>query len=296
MQRIVFALTVLASLAPVPALAEAPVPEATARVAPIYPVTAESLGLKGAVKARVTVDGQGAVTAVDVLDEQPAGFDFGSAAVEALRQWSFQPGRPGRKIVTVNFKPMDGSVGRDVEDFASVPQPTKRVNPRYPAKAENRWSQGEAHLLLVIDGTGRPSDVRLLGELPEDFGFGESALKAARQWEFQPGRPGAYTLTVRFMIEGGKPGISWYDLKKAPDPTHRVEPVVPARAVEKDRTGRVKLAFATDSSGRVTTVRVVEERPKDFGFGDAAKAALSQWRFEGSPEAVYRLQMTISPP
>ncbi len=65
-------------------------------VTPTWPASAE--GVAGWVKLRFTVMPNGAVTDVEVEDANPAGI-FEDSAVQALRQWTFEPvEHEGKKI------------------------------------------------------------------------------------------------------------------------------------------------------------------------------------------------------
>jgi len=58
---------------------------------------------KGVVKARMTVDGSGEVTRVEVLESQPRRV-FDRAVVKTLSQWRFNAGTAGRLVeIDVNF-------------------------------------------------------------------------------------------------------------------------------------------------------------------------------------------------
>lgn len=289
-------LAAAAATSPAPAAEEKgakPVP--VTRVAPDYPPGADQAGILGMVRARMAVDEAGKVTAVEIVEEAPGGFGFGEAATAALRQWVFQPGRPGRMFVKLNFEPPPGGTARSVDELPKAPNPIRRVYPRYPLAAEQYGSSGVVQIVVLIGASGAVEDAWVADELPLDRGFGEAALRAVRQWEFEPGIPGSYGVQVRFLMEDAT-GINWYDLPIAPEPTQRVEPVPPPKAIADDRTGRLKVAFAIDEGGRVAAVKIVDESPEDYGFGDAARAALEQWRFEGTPKGVYRMKLTIAPP
>ena len=74
------------------------------KVDPEFPREAAQAGVnKGVVKARMTVDGSGEVTRVEVLDAQPRRV-FDRAVVRTLSQWRFNPGTAGRIVeIDVNF-------------------------------------------------------------------------------------------------------------------------------------------------------------------------------------------------
>lgn len=72
-------------------------PVAVARVRPVYPPAARIAGRQGAVRVRVVIGVDGAVGAVEVV-EDGVGFGCADAALAAIRQWRFRPatlrGRP----------------------------------------------------------------------------------------------------------------------------------------------------------------------------------------------------------
>lgn len=60
----------------------------------------------------------------------------------------------------------------------------------------------------------------------------------------------------------------------------QVEPDFPRKARRRGVNGIVELEFTVDQQGQVQSVGVIEERPGGYQFGDAARAAIEQWRFE----------------
>jgi len=75
------------------------------RVDPEFPREAVQAGAeKGNVKARMTLDGNGNVTRVEVVEASPRRL-FDRAVVRALSQWRFSDGPSGRTVETeVEFK------------------------------------------------------------------------------------------------------------------------------------------------------------------------------------------------
>jgi protein TonB len=92
-----------ASACSLPALAASDA-QVVSKVEPEFPREAVQAGVdKGVVKARMTVDGSGEVTRVEVLEAQPRRV-FDRAVVKTLSQWRFNSGSAGRLVeIDVNF-------------------------------------------------------------------------------------------------------------------------------------------------------------------------------------------------
>jgi protein TonB len=75
------------------------------KVEPEFPREAMQAGAdRGLVKARMTLDGTGEVTRVEVLEANPRRV-FDRAVVKTLSQWKFNPGNAGRSVeIDIEFK------------------------------------------------------------------------------------------------------------------------------------------------------------------------------------------------
>ena len=75
------------------------------KVEPEFPREAIQAGADaGRVKARMTVDGTGEVTRVEIIEANPRRV-FDRAVVKTLSQWKFTPGNAGRAVeIEVEFK------------------------------------------------------------------------------------------------------------------------------------------------------------------------------------------------
>ena len=98
------ALALAASVFSLAALAAPGEAQLVSKVQPEFPREAVQAGVeKGMVKARMTIDGTGEVTRVEVLDAQPRRV-FDRAVVKTLSQWRFNAGTAGRLVeIDVNF-------------------------------------------------------------------------------------------------------------------------------------------------------------------------------------------------
>ena len=86
------------------AIAAAGDAQVVSKVEPEFPREAVQAGVdKGIVKARMTIDGSGEVTRVEVLEANPRRV-FDRAVVKTLSQWRFNTGASGRVVeIDVNF-------------------------------------------------------------------------------------------------------------------------------------------------------------------------------------------------
>ena len=75
-------------------------PKLVRKVPPEFPEEATRRNITdGTLKARLTIDGQGAVTAVQIVDAVPPKAKvFNDAAVAALSKWRFEPSGKGESV------------------------------------------------------------------------------------------------------------------------------------------------------------------------------------------------------
>ena len=75
------------------------------------------------------------------------------------------------------------------------------------------------------------------------------------------------------------------DIEPKPTPPElkrQVNPDYPPKAFKRRVSGSVLLEYVINKSGRVENIKVVKEIPVGFGFADAAKEAITRWKFEPS--------------
>jgi protein TonB len=65
-------------------------------------------------------------------------------------------------------------------------QPTKRIEPEYPPAAFRAGTQGFVEVEYTVDATGKVASVSVVNAKPAHT-FEQSAVRAVKQWEFQPG-------------------------------------------------------------------------------------------------------------
>ena len=186
---------------------------------PVYPELAKAARVQGVVICEILVGTDGKVEDVRVLRSIPL---LDQAALDAVRQWEFQPtlqnGNPIPVVfvVTVNFvlPPSDAPAPKTRSDWppvavrigVDIKPPTKLVDvrPVYPEVAQQARVQGVVICDILVGPDGKVKDARVLRSIPL---LDQSALDAVRQWEFSPtlrnGEPTTvvFTVTVNFMLE-----------------------------------------------------------------------------------------------
>ncbi len=81
---------------------------------------------------------------------------------------------------------------------SELPQVLKRVSPQYSPEAMRERLQGTVRVEALIDEQGRVADARIFKSLPL---LDESALAAARQWEFTPTLLNGQPVPVIVMLD-----------------------------------------------------------------------------------------------
>ena len=98
---------------------------------------------------------------------------------------------------------VEASQARAVALEVSALDILRKVDPAYPPMARAAHLQGTVVLQMTIDARGVPTEVQVLAGPPA---FREEALRAARQWRFEPARvngqavPASFRLTLNFRL------------------------------------------------------------------------------------------------
>lgn len=159
-----------------------------------------------------------------------------------------------------------------------VPKKTHYVPPEYPPEAIERGLRGIVILELVIDPAGKVVAADVVRSVPP---FDDSALKAARQWEYEvtkvDGKPVSVRLTVPITFALKLPEISRQS--GIPELRQGATPRFPAGASTSD-SASVAAEILLQTDGTVAEARVMKG---DSPWSEALLQAVSTWRF--APEA-----------
>jgi TonB family protein len=201
-----------------------PLPRLLKSVDPVYPEIARQAKVEGYVTLDIRTDMTGRVKKVRILRSIPL---LDQAAVDAVRQWVFQPvivdGTAVEAVFTMGFcfspeyrpsgfsgtvwmfprdKISDGAV--KVEGQIPPPKCIKSVPPVYPEIARNARVEGPVILGVRTDEKGKVEAVSVLRSIPL---LEQAAVDAVRQWVYEPliikGKPhkAAFTVTIGFWLE-----------------------------------------------------------------------------------------------
>jgi protein TonB len=82
----------------------------------------------------------------------------------------------------------------------SAPRIQRRVDAEYPAAARQRRIQGVVALRCLLEPDGTISTALVTGSLDTEFGLDDEALKAVRQWRFDPARVDGKPVAVVIVV------------------------------------------------------------------------------------------------
>jgi protein TonB len=82
-----------------------------------------------------------------------------------------------------------------------APRIVKEVKPQYTAEARVARIQGTVRLEIVVLKDGTVGDVKVTQSLDTVHGLDEQAVKAIKQWEFEPGKKDGKPVPVRVDVE-----------------------------------------------------------------------------------------------
>jgi TonB family protein len=164
-------------------------PEPTPEPTPEPPPLVEPLNIAALTLASATTTSPGAVSA-PVSDSLSLGSGTGSGAGEG-RGSGLGPGTGG------------GSGGGAYRPGNGVlpPRVLEEVKPQYTAEAMRAKVQGRVMLECIVLADGTVGNVEVLRSLDPTFGLDQEAIKAAKQWRFDPGTRFGEPVAVLVTIE-----------------------------------------------------------------------------------------------
>lgn len=94
-----------------------------------------------------------------------------------------------------------GNVYKKGDEGLTMPAVVKEVKPSYTDAAKRERIQGSVTLEVVVLKDGTVGEVVVTRSLDQTYGLDEQAVKAARQWQFKPGKKDGQPVPVRVELE-----------------------------------------------------------------------------------------------
>ena len=285
------------------------------RVEPEYTPEARAAGLQGWVILYLLVSPSGELSKVEVIQSLGLGLD--EKAIEAVKQWQFEPGARGgqpdwmAQCVEVEFR-LDSARSWEISHSSlRVSHPkTQGVTERptlrqYSRPAPNACRSEGATLVasLKVNKEGEPFDVALVEQSGE--ADNNAILAAIRGWRFEPGRLNGKPKEASGRIElecrsspsetaiGGaenSEAVSSLDPEISPPALlYKIEPEYPEEARRAGFQGKAMLFIDVDETGYAINVRMM--RQLGLGLDEKAAEAVYQWRFK--PATVGGVPVTL---
>lgn len=188
-------------------------PVAYQKIYPIYPRQELLNGNEGWAAVYVNLNAEGGLKKVFLKGASNAA--FGSAALQAIQEWKFNPrvldGKPAASKLVQSFRfamsedtffsiePFETSQSGDPGDISiGHPIPLRGPRPAYPESLRAERVRGHADIIITVNAKGKVAEAKL--ENATHVLFGESSLITAQDWEFRPRSRGAKTLRWRITF------------------------------------------------------------------------------------------------
>jgi len=111
------------------------------------------------------------------------------------------PRRYGKhKVPAITVPAAAGSIYM-LDSGIEKPKIVHQVRPNYTAEALEQRIHGSVILAAVVLPDGSVGDVHVIRSLDKKYGLDEEAVKAAKQWRFEPVRKGGQPVPVQMKIE-----------------------------------------------------------------------------------------------
>lgn len=282
----------------------------------VAPAAAMKSGKGGKAVIACVVTVQGALSACQVVSEDPPGMGFGAAAITISSQLSFKPatlkGVPteARARIPITFPPFKALPSQMVDVLPSVMMRAapsyQDVVAAYPVKARAQGIAGRGAISCKINKSGGLGDCSIISEAPNGFGFGAAARGLAKKFLAPASLPDGKStngslaqITVSFaseMLSAAAPMVigkpNWVSV-----PTSEQLSAAMPRTSE-GGTIRVVLDCLIGPDGAATDCTVESEAPAGKGYGAAALSVspnfkVSVWSLEGLPTVGGRVRIPL---
>lgn len=275
--------------------------DATPHLLAVTPVITPGRPLRGStspvVRMHLSLDATGAIT--DATAESDVTARALAAIKDALKTWRFAPARKNGQPVAAELEmPVLCQAPPKPEQAKTVP--AKLIyskTPDYPIAMRRFGLRGQVLIDFTVDEAGRVRNPVIFQS--DNPAFDEPAIKAVREWKFEPGTRDGQPVTVRqrvpivfqlqtfsggenvFSLEqnGGQAGLPAALRYDTPAKIRGVlVPVYPYPQRRDGVSGKAKATLLIDPQGRVAAVKVKAADQPEFGL--ALRAALEGFTFD----------------
>ncbi len=158
-------------------------PQPVYRPAPVYPPTLREKGITGSVKLQFTVDVDGDVRDITILESDNE--LFSAAASEALTTWKFNPGTEDGKPVDSDVKmEMPFNIREAASSINRAPKALYNPKPTYPKALRQEGITGDVKVQFIVNTAGEVQDIKVISS--DNELFTKEAIKVLQQWKFAP--------------------------------------------------------------------------------------------------------------
>jgi len=264
------------------------------RVEPEYSSEARAAKLDGTLTVYVDVETSGKPSNVQVI--QGLGMGLDEKAIEAVKQWEFQPATlAGMPVKSAQGVELSFRLGADNQPrvrhtsytvnrkerrdtILTKPVLSKYRRPDASVCADLNGSPISAS--FQIDDQGVPNGIQIDSPNARPF------LDAIQEWRFESARSNgkATTSTARFTFQCGLAETSAAPSEaiaigvSAPVPTYKPEPEYSEEARKAKWQGSVRMSLVVDAEG--FAVRLTTEQMLGYGLDAKAMEAVKAWRFK----------------
>jgi TonB family protein len=101
----------------------------------------------------------------------------------------------------IELRAQDQEVFKSHEAGITLPKPIHEEKPQYTKEAMAAGIQGTVMMEMVVQKDGTVGQVEVTRSLDKVYGLDEQAVKAARQWRFEPGKKDGKVVAVLVTLE-----------------------------------------------------------------------------------------------
>ena len=265
------------------------------RVEPEYSSEARAAKLDGTLTVYVDIETSGKPSNVQVI--QGLGMGLDEKAIEAVKQWEFQPamsaGMPVKSAQGVELSFRLGAenelrvrhtsyaVQRKEKRDTILTKPVLSKYLRPDPSVCSDWNGSLISASFQIDEKGVPTSIRIDG--PNTRLFSDDI----QEWRFEPARSNdkTTTSTATFTFQCGPAETSTAPAQaiatgrvSAPVPIFKPEPEYSEEARKAKWQGSVRVSLVVDTEGFIN--RMATEQMLGYGLDAKAMEALRTWRFK----------------